>query len=44
MNAQISRSGSIVIAYLMKKFNWSFEKAWNFAKDKRKIAKPNKGF
>jgi len=41
---KVSRSGSVVIAYLMKKFNWSFEEAFKFAKSKRKIVGPNKGF
>ncbi|CAD8057813.1 unnamed protein product [Paramecium sonneborni] len=42
--AGISRSASMVIAYLMKKYNLSFEKAlWN-VKAKRRQVQPNVGF
>ena len=43
-HAGISRSASIVIAYLMKKNNWSYTKAFEFVKQKRSIVKPNKSF
>lgn len=40
-HAGISRSASIVIYYLMKKYELSFEKALNFLKNKRMIVSPN---
>ncbi|XP_069028976.1 protein phosphatase Slingshot homolog 1 [Embiotoca jacksoni] len=40
----VSRSASTVIAYAMKEFGWSLEKAYNFVKQKRSIAQPNAGF
>lgn len=40
----ISRSSSIVIYYLMKKFGIPYEKAYNFLKTKRYIIQPNLGF
>ena len=33
-----SRSATIIIAYLMKKYNMTFEKAYNLVKSKRPIA------
>jgi dual specificity MAP kinase phosphatase len=39
-----SRSATITIMYLMKKFSWSFEKAFDFVKRKREIIEPNDGF
>jgi atypical dual specificity phosphatase/dual specificity phosphatase 12 len=42
--AGISRSASIIISYLMKKYNWSYEKAYNYVKNKRPIINPNRGF
>ena len=42
--AGISRSSTIVIAYLMKKNRWSVDDAFNFVKTKRKIISPNAGF
>ena len=39
-----SRSATIVIAYIMWKLKIKFEEAYNFVKNKRKIAEPNKGF
>ncbi|XP_034548359.1 protein phosphatase Slingshot homolog 1 isoform X1 [Notolabrus celidotus] len=40
----VSRSASTVIAYAMKEFGWSLEKAYNFVKQKRSITRPNAGF
>ncbi|KAM9306625.1 protein phosphatase Slingshot homolog 1 [Pholidichthys leucotaenia] len=40
----VSRSASTVIAYAMKEYGWSLEKAHNFVKQKRSIAQPNAGF
>eukprot|EP01112_Ceratiomyxa_fruticulosa_P005789 TRINITY_DN16631_c0_g1_i1.p1 TRINITY_DN16631_c0_g1~~TRINITY_DN16631_c0_g1_i1.p1 ORF type:complete len:452 (-),score=99.19 TRINITY_DN16631_c0_g1_i1:21-1376(-) len=40
----ISRSSSIAIAYLMKKYQWSYEKAHSFVKQARSCIKPNPGF
>ncbi|XP_053135981.1 protein phosphatase Slingshot homolog 1 isoform X2 [Hemicordylus capensis] len=40
----VSRSASTVIAYAMKEFDWSLEKAYNYVKQKRSIARPNAGF
>lgn len=40
----ISRSSSIVIAYLMNKYCYDFDDAYLYLKDKRKIINPNKNF
>ncbi|XP_073528514.1 LOW QUALITY PROTEIN: protein phosphatase Slingshot homolog 1 [Phyllobates terribilis] len=40
----VSRSASTVIAYAMKEYGWSMEKAYNFVKQKRSVARPNAGF
>ncbi|XP_008422418.1 protein phosphatase Slingshot homolog 1 isoform X1 [Poecilia reticulata] len=40
----VSRSASTVIAYAMKEYGWSLEKAYNYIKQKRGIAQPNAGF
>ena len=42
--AGISRSATIVISYLMKKFGWSVEKAVEYVKTRRSIICPNEGF
>ena len=42
--AGISRSSSILIAYLMKKNKVKFDFALSFVKEKRKIVCPNTGF
>jgi protein-tyrosine phosphatase len=39
-----SRSASIVIAYMMWKFDWSLAKAYKYVKAKRPICQPNDGF
>ncbi|XP_041742337.1 protein phosphatase Slingshot homolog 1 isoform X1 [Coregonus clupeaformis] len=40
----VSRSASTVIAYAMKEYGWSLEKAYDFVKQKRSITRPNAGF
>lgn len=40
----VSRSASTVIAYAMKEYGWSLEKAYSFVKQKRNIAQPNPAF
>uniref|UniRef100_A0A8C5HL00 Protein phosphatase Slingshot homolog 1 n=1 Tax=Gouania willdenowi TaxID=441366 RepID=A0A8C5HL00_GOUWI len=40
----VSRSASTVIAYAMKEYGWSLEKAHNFVKQRRNIAEPNTAF
>ncbi|CAD8064755.1 unnamed protein product [Paramecium sonneborni] len=42
--AGISRSASVIIAYLMFKFQWGFQTALNFVVQKRPQVKPNYGF
>lgn len=42
--AGISRSASIVIAYLMKIRKWSLNRAMSYVKSRRRIIKPNPGF
>ena len=39
-----SRSATIVIAYIMWKQKMKYDDAYNFVKNKRKIANPNFGF
>jgi len=39
-----SRSATITIMFLMKKFNWSAEKALEYVKSRRRIVDPNYGF
>lgn len=40
----ISRSASVVIAYVMKAKNWNLQKALTFVKNKRNCIKPNENF
>ncbi len=40
----VSRSPTIVIAYLMKKLHWSYMYTIGFVKDRRKSIRPNRGF
>lgn len=40
----VSRSAAIVIAFVMKKYNLSFEKAYQVVKAKRRFVGPNPGF
>ena len=42
--AGISRSSSLVIAYLMIENRWSYEEAYNYVRSKRSIINPNIGF
>lgn len=42
--AGISRSASIIIAYLILKKNYTYEEAYNLVKSKRHIIHPNPGF
>ncbi|CAD8146342.1 unnamed protein product [Paramecium octaurelia] len=42
--AGISRSASVIIAYLMFKFQWGFQTALNYVVSKRPQVKPNFGF
>lgn len=42
--AGISRSATIVIAYLIKKNRWTFEESFKFVKDIRMIISPNSNF
>lgn len=39
-----SRSASVVIAFVMKTYNWSLQKALDFVKSKRSCINPNDGF
>jgi atypical dual specificity phosphatase len=43
-NAGISRSASVVIAYLMKKQGMSYQQAFLYLKDRRTVINPNPGF
>lgn len=40
----ISRSASVVIAYVMKAKNWNLHKALTYVKNKRTCIKPNENF
>ncbi|KAL7035318.1 hypothetical protein ACKWTF_008325 [Chironomus riparius] len=40
----VSRSATIVIAYLMKKYSISYQRAFERAKSKRSLVQPNHGF
>ncbi len=42
--AGVSRSASVVIAFLIKKFKVDFSEALNFVQSKRKVVNPNEGF
>jgi protein-tyrosine phosphatase len=42
--AGVSRSATIVIAYLMKTQNLPFEQAYEVVRQKREFANPNQGF
>ena len=39
-----SRSASIVIYYLMKKYNYTYDRALELLQRKRNVVNPNKGF
>ena len=40
----ISRSSTLVIAYLMKKLRIGYSEAYSFVRRKRPMASPNRGF
>lgn len=40
----VSRSATVIIAYIMKKYNFDYPKAFDFVKLKRNIVYPNHGF
>ena len=40
----ISRSSSVVIAYLMAKNEWKFQESWQYVKSRRQEVYPNSGF
>lgn len=42
--AGVSRSASFTIAYLMRKNKMSFDEAYKYVKDRRKIIRPNSYF
>lgn len=42
--AGVSRSASVVTAFLIKKFKVSFKVALKFVQSKRKVVNPNEGF
>jgi protein-tyrosine phosphatase len=42
--AGVSRSATIVIAYLMRKNKWPLETAMDYVKQKRNFINPNHGF
>jgi hypothetical protein len=39
-----SRSSTVVIAYLMWAYRWTYEQAYKYVLSKRHIARPNEGF
>eukprot|EP01017_Pseudomicrothorax_dubius_P050847 TRINITY_DN9686_c0_g1_i6.p1 TRINITY_DN9686_c0_g1~~TRINITY_DN9686_c0_g1_i6.p1 ORF type:complete len:249 (+),score=15.71 TRINITY_DN9686_c0_g1_i6:347-1093(+) len=39
-----SRSATLVIMYLMRKFRWTFQVAMDYVKEKREFVNPNPGF
>lgn len=43
-NAGVSRSASVVIAYLIMMCSYSFDEAYDLVKSKRKCVRPNDGF
>lgn len=43
-NAGVSRSSSVVIGYLIKKFSYTFNEAFELVKKKRECIQPNQGF
>lgn len=42
--AGMSRSATVVLAYLMSRYKWSLDKSINFLRKKRPIVNPNQGF
>ena len=43
-HAGVSRSASVVIAYVMKKLDLGYKDAYKFVKERRKVIHPNPGF
>jgi len=43
-NHGMSRSVTVVVAYLMKKFRVGYKKALEYVKEQRPLARPNQGF
>ncbi|MCL4148508.1 UNVERIFIED_CONTAM: hypothetical protein GTU68_013577, partial [Idotea baltica] len=43
-NAGVSRSASVVIAYLMRQYCMTFDEAFRFVKHRRSFIRPNEGF
>ena len=43
-NAGVSRSATVVIAFLMKEKNFSFQEAFHHVKKRRPCIRPNEGF
>ena len=44
MSQGVSRSASIVIAYLIRNYHMTYNEAFKFVKSKRACVKPNPGF
>jgi protein-tyrosine phosphatase len=42
--AGVSRSSTVVIAYIMKYWKWNLKNTIDFVQAKRVVAKPNEGF
>jgi protein-tyrosine phosphatase len=42
--AGVSRSATVVIAYLMKTNKWKYEETLKYVREKRNIVGPNEGF
>jgi protein phosphatase slingshot len=40
----ISRSASVVLAFIMKEKGWSLDESFEFVKNKRNCIRPNSGF
>ncbi|XP_041520132.1 protein phosphatase Slingshot homolog 2 isoform X1 [Microtus oregoni] len=40
----VSRSASTVIAYAMKEYGWSLDRAYDYVKERRTVTKPNPSF
>ncbi|XP_045779835.1 dual specificity protein phosphatase 22-like [Maniola jurtina] len=40
----VSRSATLIIAYIMQKYKMSFERAYSFVRQRRKFINPNSGF
>ena len=40
----VSRSSTVVLAYLMHEYHWSFKDAFHFLKERRPVVRPNRGF